>query len=120
MGEAETEKLNAVVLMTETSGASSICRLVENLDQFDFVPGVYTPEEYGKYVVRESDHFQYDETLEDFYDYRRFGEQRIHDEGGQFNQCGYVAYHGTVPLEELMQSNLLEQQELGPQMGGLS
>ncbi len=117
MGEAEMEKLNAVVLMTETSGTNSICRLAENLDQFDFVPGVHTPEEYGKYMIRESDHFQYDENLESFYDYRRYGEQRVHDEGGQFNQCGYVAYHGTMTLEELMQG---EQQEQGPQMGGLS
>ena len=45
--EADMEKLSAAVLMTETSGAGSICRLAENLDQFDFVPGVQTPEEYG-------------------------------------------------------------------------
>ncbi len=120
MGDAELEKLNAVVLMTETSGAVSICRLAENLDQFDFVPGVHSPEEYGRYMIRQSGHFEYDENLEGFYDYRLYGEQRVEAEGGQFNQCGYVAYHGTIPLDELMRSNLPEQQEAGPQMGGLA
>lgn len=116
----DLEKLNAVVLMTETSGAVSIRRLAENLDQFDFIPGIHTPEEYGRYMIQESGHFEYDENLEDFYDYRHYGEQHIQEEGGQFNECGYVAYHGVVPLEELMRSNLAEQQYQGPQMGGLS
>ena len=39
-------------------------------------------------------------NLEGFYDYRRYGEQRMQQEGGQFNECGYVSYHGTMPLEE--------------------
>ncbi len=38
--DADIEKLNAAVLMTETSGIPSVCRLAENLDQFSFVPGV--------------------------------------------------------------------------------
>ena len=120
LNEADTEKLNAVVLMTETSGISSICRLAENLDQFSFVPGIQTPEEYGKYMIRESGHFDYDENLEGFYDYRRYGEQRIQEEGGQFNECGYVVYQGAVPLEELMRDNPEEPCRQGPQMGGLS
>ncbi len=104
MKDTDIEKLNAVVLMTETSGAHSICRLAENLDQFDFVPGVQTPEEYGRHMIRDSGHFEYDENLEGFYDYRRYGEQRIQKEGGKFNECGYVVYQGPVPLESLMGS----------------
>jgi len=122
MKKAEIEKLNAVVLMTETSGIVSICQLAENLDQFDFVPGVQTPEEYGRYMIQESGHFEYDENLEEFYDYRRYGEQIIQEESGQFNECGYVAYHGILTLEELMRADPAEQhqQEEGLQMGGQS
>ena len=80
--EADMEKLDAVALMTETSGAEAICRLAENLDQFDFVPNVQTPEEYGRHMFRESGHFDYDENLEGFYDYRRYGEQQVQQEGG--------------------------------------
>ncbi len=115
MGETDMEKLNAVVRMTETSGAVSVCRLAENLDRFDFVPGVHTPEEYGRYMIRESGHFEYDENLEGFYDYRHYGEQRIREEGGQFNECGYVAYHGTIALEELLRDGFPEQRQ--PEQG---
>ena len=118
--EADMEKLSAVVLMTETSGADSICRLAENLDQFDFVPGIQTPEEYGRYMIQQSGHFEYDENLEGFYDYRSYGEQHIRQEDGQFNECGYVAYRGVMPLEEFMQAGSAEQHQQGPQMGGLS
>ena len=117
--ETDMEKLDAVVLMTETSGAEAVCRLAENLDQFDFVPNVQTPEEYGRHMIQESGYFAYDENLEGFYDYRRYGEQQVQQEGGQFNECGYVVYQGAVPLEELMRDAAAEQRQ-GPQMGGLT
>lgn len=93
--------------------------LAENLNQFNFVPGVQTPEEYGKHMIRESGLFDYDEELDGFYGYRRYGERRAQKEGGQFNECGYVAYQGTVLLEELLRDAPTEQWQ-GPQMGGLS
>ncbi len=117
--EAGMEKLNAVVLFTEAGDMMAVCQLAENLEQFDFVPGIQTPEEYGRHMIRESGHFDYDENLEGFYDYRRYGEQQIQQEGGQFNECGYVVYQGTVPLEELMRGATAEQRQ-GPQMGGLT
>ena len=121
MDELERKKLDAVVVMTETSGIVSICQLAENLEQFGFIPGIHSPEEYGKYMIQQSGHFEYDENLAGFYDYRRYGEQRVQKEGGQFNEHGYVAYHGTLALEELMRPDPAEQyqQEQGPQMGGM-
>ena len=120
--EADMEKLNAVVLFAEAGDMMAVRQLAENLDQFDFVPGLQTPEEYGRHMIRESGHFDYDENLEGFYDYHRYGEQQIQQEGGQFNECGYVAYHGTMPLEELMMEDPAEkhQREQGLQMGGLT
>ncbi len=121
LSEADMEKLNAVVLMAEPGDMTAVRRLAENLDQFDFIPGIHTPEEYGRYMIRESGHFEYDENLEGFYDYRRYGEQHIQQEGGQFNECGYVSYQGTMALEELMREDPAEQyrREQGQQMGGL-
>ena len=120
--EADMEKLNAVVLFAEAGDMMAVRQLAENLDQFDFVPGLQTPEEYGRHMIRESGHFDYDENLEGFYDYRRYGEQQLRQEGGQFNECGYVVYQGTMPLEELMMEDPAEkhQREQGLQMGGLT
>ena len=76
------------MMMAGPHDAGEVCELAENLDQLDFIPGIHTPEEYGRHMIRESGHFEYDENLEGFYDYRRYGEQRIRQEGGQFNECG--------------------------------
>ena len=114
-------KLNAAVMLTGASDIEALCQLAENLDQFDFVPNVHTPEEYGRYMIRESGHFEYDENLDGFYDYAGYGAQRMKEQGGQFNEYGYVAYLGEMALEELMREDPAEQyqakQEM--QMGGM-
>lgn len=122
LSQAQREMLEAVVCATQPEYAGEVRRLAEELDQFEFIPNVRTAEEFGKYMIRESGHFQYDENLEGFYDYRLYGEQRIREEGGLFTAHGYVAYHGTIPLEELMQDDPAEQyqREQGPQMGGIA
>ena len=70
-----------MVLMAGASGAGPICRLAENMDQFDFIPGLQTQ-----------------------------------GSGGQINECGYVAYHGEIPLEELIKKEPAEQPEQGMRM----
>ena len=115
------KKLGAVVEMAEPEYASQICRLAENLDQFEFAPGAHTPAEYGRFMIQESGHFEYDENLEGFYDYEKFGLQRMEQESGMFTDRGYVSYHGTMSLEELMMEDPAESfwEETGFQMGGM-
>ena len=119
--EADMEKLNAVVLMAGPRDIDEVYALVQNLDQFDFVPYVQTPEEYGRYMIQKSGRFEFDENLDSFYNYKQYGEQQLQLEDGQFNEYGYVAYHGTMSLEELMTEDPTEkyQREQGHQMGGL-
>lgn len=116
--DADMEKLNAIVLTAGPGDIMAVCHLAENLDRFDFVPDIHTPEEYGKYMIQQSGRFEYDEELEDFYDYRSYGEQRVKSEDGHFNECGYVAYRGILKIEELMYLQSMEQsrQEQGMQM----
>ena len=115
------KKLGAVVEMAEPEYASQICRLAENLDQFEFAPGAHTPAEYGRFMIHESGHFEYDENLEGFYDYEKFGLQRMEQESGMFTDRGYVSYHGTMSLEELMMEDPTEsfREGQGLQMGGM-
>ena len=51
------------------SPRTQIKNLAEHLDLFDFAPGAHTPQEYGKYMIRQSGRFDYDENLDDFMDY---------------------------------------------------
>ena len=110
------EKLDAVVTLAEPKSAAQIKNLAENLDLFDLAPGAHTPQEYGKYMIRQSGHFEYDENLDAFYDYEKYGTERMNEEDGMFTDRGYIAYKGYISMEEVMnggQSNHMV-------MGGLS
>ena len=116
--EQELVKLGAVCQMAKPACAANIRQLAENLDQFDFAPNVHTPEELGKYMIQQSGHYEYDENLEDFYNYGDYGVKRILQDDGVFVDRGYVSYHGTLMLDELMRDDPAEryQQEQEMQM----
>ncbi len=118
----EQKKLEAAAMLAMPHGPEEVRRLAENLDQFGFVPGIKTPEEYGRYLIRESGRFQYDENLEGFYDFQGYGLQQMEKEPGQFNTLGYIDYHGTLMLDELLREDPVEQHqgEQSQQIGGLS
>ena len=122
LSHSDQQKLGAVVSLAEPEYASQICHLDENLDQFEFAPGAHTPAEYGKYMIQESGRFEYDENLDEFYDYEKYGLQRMEQESGMFTDRGYISYHGTMSLEELMMEDPAHayQQEQTFQMGGMS
>ena len=118
----DRKKLGAAVVMVKPECAFQIRHLAENLDQFEFAPNVRTPAEYGKYMIQESGHFDYDPNLEGIYDYEKYGLQRMAQECGTFTDQGYISYHGTLSLEELMMEDPAEQQqrEQGFQLGGMT
>lgn len=120
--EQDLEKLGAVCQMAKPECAANLLQLAENLDQFDFAPGVHTPEEYGRYMIQKSGHFEYDENLDEFYNYGDYGVQRMLQEDGVFVDRGYVSYHGTLTLEELMRDDPAEsyQQEQEAKMEGMA
>lgn len=119
LSQDDQDKLTAAVQMAKPENAREILCLAENLDLFTFVPDIKTPADYGRYMIRQSGRFAYDENLDTFYDYEQYGQQRIDRENGEFSDLGYIAYHGTVPLDELMTSGQL-QKEPDFQMGGLT
>ena len=102
LSDEDRKKLGAVVSMAEPTTAFQIRNLADNLDLFDFAPGVFTPTDYGKYMIQESGKYEYDENLEGFYNYEQYGLQRLEQDYGEFNDRGYIAYRGFVSLEELM------------------
>ena len=110
-------KLGAAVAMAKPQSAEEIKMLVESLDLFDFVPGVHTPTEYGKYMIQESERFEYDENLEAFYDYEGYALQRMNEENGMFTDRGYIAYKGGVALKEVMECGQGEQPAPEPWQG---
>ena len=109
----DIKKLGAVVTMARPRTAEQIKNLVENLDQFDFAPGAHTPAEYGKYMIQQSGRFEYDENLDEFYDYEKYGLQRMGEEDRMFTDRGYIAYKGDISLAEIMEGSQCSHMEMG-------
>lgn len=124
------DRFDAAIELAEPKTLEQALNLAKGLELFSYIPDVKTPEEYGRYMIRESGHFEFDEgldaQLEDFYDFQRYGEQRIQQERGKFLSGifsgplpsafskGYICYEGAQPLEELLQNGPEQQQ---PTMG---
>ena len=109
-------KYAAAAVMARPHTMEQAKHLAENLDLFDFAPSASTPEEYGKYMIQQSGHFDYDENLDAFYDYEKYGTERMNAEDGMFTDRGYIAYKGYISMEEVMNGNQSSHME----MGGLS
>ena len=117
----EMDKLSAAVLLAKPETAFEVGELARNLDLFDFIPGVKSPEEYGKYMIRESGHFEYDPNLDGFYNYSQYGWDRINREQGQFSELGYISYQGTLSMEELLCGDPVERMDRQTDgMGGMT
>ena len=109
-------KYAAAAVMARPHTTEQAKHLAENLDLFDFAPSASTPEEYGKYMIQQSGHFEYDENLDAFYDYEKCGMERMNAEDGMFTDRGYIAYKGYYSMEEVMNGSQSSRME----MGGLS
>ena len=124
LSRQQWDKLEAASAFAVPEDAVQLRRIAENLDLFDFVPDVHTPEEYGRHMIQQSGRFDYDSELDAFYDYEKYGQQRIRQEHGAFTKQGYIIYHGTLTLDELMQEDPAEQyqkeQEVDTGMGGIT
>lgn len=123
MDHKERQKLCAVIQCAEPEYAFQMRHLAENLELFDFVPGIQTALDYGRYLIQESGHYEYDENLEPYYDYERCGQEQMDSESGAFSTLGYVSYHGMLSLDELMMEDPAEQEQAPQQelqMGGMS
>ena len=113
LSKADMEKLGAVVMLAEPKSAAQIKNLVEHFDLFDFAPGAHSPTEYGKYMIQQSGHFDYDENLDAFYDYEKYGTERMNGEDVMFTDRGYIAYKGCYSMEEVMNGGQSNHMVLG-------
>ena len=109
----DVKKLGAVVTLAKPQNAEQVKNLVENLDLFDFAPDAHSPAAYGKYIIQQSGHYEFDENLDDSYDYEGYAQRRMNDENGMFTDWGYIAYKGYFSIEEVMDGSQSDRMEMG-------
>ena len=115
LSPADREKLGAATSLALPEQAGEVTNLAKGLELFDYIPRVHTVEEYGKHMIMESGHFEYDVNLVGYIDFAKYGAERMEQDQGQFVERGYVAYQGTMSLDELMSGGHGERR--GVQMG---
>lgn len=109
----DVKKLGAAVTLAKPQNVEQVKNLAENLDLFDFAPDAHSPAEYGKYMIQQSGHFDYDANLDEFYDYEGYAQQRLNADDGMFTDRGYIAYKGYFSLEKIMEGGQGGSMEMG-------
>ena len=109
----DIKKLCAAVTLAKPQNAEQGKNLAENLDLFDFAPGAHSTAEYGKYMIQQSGHYDFDENLDEFYDYEGYAQQRMNEENGMFTDLGYIAYKGYFSIEEVIDGSQGDSMEMG-------
>ena len=117
LDDDDRQKLEAVIEMARPTTVKEAANLIAQLDLFDFTPDVRTLEDYGRYMIADSGHYEYDSELDRYYDFKKYGEERSSQEYGMFVPAGYVSYHGFVSIEEVMAGS--ETERIDMKMGGM-
>ena len=92
MTSDELEKLEAVMDAGEYTGSvRELINLTQNLDCFEFYPGVKDEEDLGRMYILEFDALQIPEHLVDYIDYEAYGRDVRINDGGHYAPGGYVA-----------------------------
>ena len=94
-----------------------IFALADSMYEFELFDGIHSVESYGRYMICDSGHFEYDSNLEEYIDFKRYGREKMAQEDGVFSEKGYITYHGyNQKLANLLFENLgmvlPEQEEL--------
>ena len=100
LDRSDMEKFEAVIDCGEhTSSVADLINLVENLDAYEFYPGVGDDETLGRVYVEDMDAIDIPDHLLDYFNYEAYGRDvRINEDGG-FSHGGYVVGSGSQFVE---------------------
>lgn len=123
MSEHHQQVFAAALEVVEAEELSQLELLATNIDDFDLIPGIKDAKSYGRYMIQESGKYDYDESLDCYYNYEAFGGFLLTHEVGQFTSKGYLkCEEGSAFLDFFTQDSPEQGQSQGDQsmqMGGM-
>ena len=100
LDKSDLEKFEAVIDCGEhTSSVADLINLVENLDAYEFYPGVEDDETLGRIYVEDMEAIDIPDHLLDYFDYKAYGRDMRINEDGVFSHGGYVVGSGSQFVE---------------------
>ena len=100
LDKSDLEKFEAVIDCGEhTSSVADLINLVENLDAYEFYPGVEDDETLGRIYVEDMEAIDIPDHLLPYFDYEAYGRDVRINEDGHFAPGGYVLNNGGKFIE---------------------
>lgn len=95
LDEDDREKFEAALSSGEhTSGLKDLINLAQNLDCYDYYPGICDEDDLGRYMIDEMGALEVPEYLENYIDYEAYGRDVSLEDGGTFTENGYIVDTG--------------------------
>ena len=100
LDQGELEKFEAVIDSGDhTSSVADLINLAQNLDCYEFYPGVEDDETLGRIYVEDMEAIDVPEHLLNYFDYEAYGRDIRLEEDGHFAPGGYVLNNGGKFIE---------------------
>lgn len=97
LSPGELELFEAVMAAGLHNGSlQEIINMVQNLDCFDFHPGVDNKETLGRIYAEDFEMLDIPEEIKDYFDYEAYGRDMAINESGRFVNGGYLLESGTI------------------------
>ncbi len=112
----EYEKLCAMWQYTDEvyEPFPTLTALADHMDDFLYVPKISNEQELGEYLIKDSDDYDYDPDLSDYYNYEGFGTDMCKWQRGRFENGAYIGIQSDISLDKILEP------EGSQQMGGIS
>lgn len=95
LDEGEREKFEAALSSCEhTSSLKELINLAQNLDCYEYYPGICDEDDLGRYMIDEMGALEVPEYLENYIDYEAYGRDVFLEDGGTFTENGYIVDTG--------------------------
>ncbi|SHJ76038.1 protein of unknown function [Hathewaya proteolytica DSM 3090] len=107
IGSHDIEYFEKLIDYVKPRTVDEIFALADSMYEFELFDGIHSVESYGRYMICDSGHFEYDSNLEEYIDFKRYGREKMAQEDGAFSEKGYITYHGyNQKLANLLFENL--------------
>lgn len=91
----QTKFAAAVEFGDSTDSVKDLINLIQNLECFDFYPGIRDEDDLGRYYIEEMCTVEVPEHLQNYIDYEAYERDMYHDDNGRFADGGYIVHDGS-------------------------
>ncbi len=101
----DLDKLTAVAEYANVDSTKDLSALAKHIGDFVFIKDVEDYETVGRYFMESDPRYDLNLELEDFFDFKGFGEYLAEANGGEFISSGFVCMQDGAELSEILDSD---------------